>query len=154
MRTVKLNRSVFELIQEISSKGTKTLHLVEKVYSSFNGLLWNDFVRFTYLCLIHLQNVLICVLVLTWHLCMNKVALPAHDYHTSYLPYFIFDICFLKSFHEKFNFYQTKGILHEKQMHNVPFFIFLIFFLIWTQKSSCSYWLCECEAYPNCAWKI
>lgn len=63
----------------------------------------------------------------------DSVALPAHDYHTSYLLYFIYDICFLKSFHEKFyfNFYQTKGILHEeKKMHMfLSFFLLLLFFL-------------------------
>lgn len=99
------------------------------------------------------------MLVLTWYI--------VHEYKLiqllcllTFIMYHIFHIlcmtCFLKSFHIKFyfSFYQTKGISHEKVMQKFLFFLFIIFFKISTQKSSCSYWLCECEAYPNCAWEI
>lgn len=101
---------------------------------------------------------------LFWHdiLCMNENWFSCFACsRLSYIILSVFDVwhMLLKSFHVKFYFsftyffFQTKGISHEKQMQTFLFF-YLLFYKISTQKSSCSYWLCECEAYPNYAWEI
>lgn len=121
------------------------------------------FLRFTYLCLIQHKNLLMCAcfdMICAWTK-TDSVALLAHVYHISYFPYLTYDICFLKPFHVKFCFSFTSFFFPNKRNiawqtnANVPFlYLFLLFYKISTQKSSCSYWLCECEAYPNCAWEI